>query len=289
MADLGPVTTPQHSDALLARLEQRIGPATAPLLALLAKVRRRLAVLALNPASLVGDPVDRIVDQVLLEMGIAARRAVRAGSSRDVVMEELRHRQRRVTALARDLAGMERPSLARALLMLKQAEHLASGLRGALSDTLVGAQTQERRRIAQRGSQVLMWVPERDACVRCLRYSGLRLLSGKDEFPGGLSYDTASEDRTAAAIPGPPLHPHCRCELQLVRRGDSGPASDALRREADRSILRGFALESEGDAARRRAASQLLSSGVQAPQSVKADARRRLREGGQFGREVPSG
>jgi hypothetical protein len=286
------MTAPVHTDALLELINERADVATGSLLELVERVRRRLVALAIDPAKLQGPALAAIVADLLAEMGVAARRT-RAGSDtvdEDRVREELDYRQGRLLRLSRDLASTERPSLAKALLMLKQASFMASGLRAVLSDGLVGQQTAERRRAAQRGSQVLMWVPERDACVRCLRMAGMRLLNVRDQFPGGLSYDPGQEDRDAPAIPGPPLHPRCRCELQLVARGASEPASQALRREADRSILRGFALESESDATRRRAAAALLASGVQAPASVKADARKRLRRGAEpFGRAVPGG
>jgi hypothetical protein len=286
------VTAPIHTDALLDLINDRADVAAGSLLELVERVRRRLIVLSVDPAKLQGPALAAIVTALLSEMGVAAR-ATRAGSDtvdKDRVQPELDYRKARLERAARDLATTERPSLAKALLMLKQATFMASGLRVVLSDGLVGAQTAERRREAQRGSQVLMWVPERDACVRCLRMAGMRLLSARDQFPGGLSYDPAQDTTDAPAIPGPPLHPNCRCELQLVARGASELASQALRREADRSILRGFALESESDATRRRAAAALLASGVQAPASVKADARKRLRSGAEpFGRAVPGG
>jgi hypothetical protein len=75
-----------------------------------------------------------------------------------------------------------------------------------------------------------------------------------------------------------------------VAHGDSGPASAALQREAQRSIMKGWALPSEGDASRRRAASALLSSGdAVVPKSVKAEARKRLKEGSGFTRDTPTG
>jgi hypothetical protein len=285
------VTAPVHTDALLELISERADVATGSLLELVARVRRRLVALSIDPAKLQGPALAGIVAALLAEMGVAAR-ATRAGSDtadEERIAEELAYRRARLERAARDLATTERPSLAKALLMLKQASFMASGLRAVLSDGLVGQQTAERRRAAQRGSQALMWVPERDACVRCLRMAGMRLLNVKDQFPGGLSYDPAQETTDAPTIPGPPLHPHCRCELQLVDRGASEPASQALRREADRSVLRGFALESEGDASRRRAAAALLASGVQAPASVKADARKRLKVGEGFTRPVPDG
>jgi hypothetical protein len=282
------LTTPTHTDALLATIEQRADVINAPLLEVLERVRRRLVALSLDPTKLQGPAVAAIVDEVLAEMAVAARRAVRAGSDKDRVTEELDYRQRRTQLLARDLQTTERPSLAKALLMLRAAESLASGLKGIVSDQEVTRQTEAVRGKLRPGN-VLMWVPERDACVRCTRYAGLRLLRPGDRFPGGLSYDPEQDTTDVPSVKGPPLHPHCRCELQQVRKGGSEDASAALRREADRSVLKGWARESESNAARRRAAEKLLASGVRAPASVKAEARRRLRGDGPFVREVPDG
>lgn len=280
------MTGPQPTDPLLALIEERAGAVVGNLLELLDRVRKRLVQLALDPAKLQTAELDQILAQVLAEMARATRRAAEAGSDRDVVNEMLKARRHRFLTLSRSLRTTERPTLTKALLALKTAQGLAQGLRGVISDDLVHAQTQARR-FEARGDMVVMWVPERDACARCLRYAGLRLIRPGDSFPGGLSYDPDEATTHAPKIDGPPLHPHCRCELQLIRKGDDEEASLALRREADRSILKGFALESESQAARRRAADKLLSSGVQAPKSVKADAARRLRGDEPFTRPVP--
>lgn len=284
------MSAPVHTDALLELIEQRAGAVTVDLLAVLDRVRRRLAQLFINPDKIYPGELAGIVDQVLQEMAVAARRAVRAGSDRDAVGDALDAQQRRLGIFARALRETDRPSLARALAMLRPADVLVSTLKGFISDQEVSKSTQAARDALRAGNRdVLMWVPERDACVRCLRYAGLRLLSPRDEFPAGLSYDPKQADSAAGKVPGPPLHPHCRCELQRVPRGQSEDASEALRREADRSILKGWARESEANAARERAAKALLASGVVAPKSVKAEAARRLRAGGPFIREVPGG
>lgn len=118
-----------------------------------------------------------------------------------------------------------------------------------------------------------VWIAETNACVTCLAYSGQVADSG-DEFPAGLSYGTSSS--VAAPIAHPPAHPHCRCTVEPLRAPEFAVA---LRREADRSVLRGFSLESESMATRVRAAERLLDRGVDAPASVIAYARRAVREG----------
>ena len=291
------MTTPAPSDTLAQTIAERVAAITGDLASVLERVRKRLAQLALDPAKLQGPALDAIVADVLHEMtgaAAAARRFLGAGSDSTTVSELLDAKQTRLLALSRSLASSDRPSLARALAVLKQAAAFGSGLDGLVSDRLVGDDTAAKRREAQHGrfreKRVLMWVPERDACARCQRYAGLTLLDPKDTFPGGLSYDPAQQTTDAPDVAGPPLHPHCRCELQIIPRGDSGPASEALQREAQRSIMKGWALESEGDASRRRAAQALLSSGdAIVPKSVKLEARKRLGEGPGFTRDVPTG
>jgi hypothetical protein len=54
-----------------------------------------------------------------------------------------------------------------------------------------------------------------------------------------------------------------------------------------RSVLKGWALPSESDAVRTRAAQALLNSNVIAPKSVIAETRRRLKSGQPFIQDVP--
>lgn len=119
----------------------------------------------------------------------------------------------------------------------------------------------------------VVWVAETNACVHCLAYSGRTVAAGK-AFPKGLSY-LASNPYQA---PGkhPPLHPNCRCTLEVL--GDQSYA-DALRREADRSVLRGFSLETESMRTRVAAAERLLEQGVDAPKSVIKYAERSVASG----------
>ena len=108
---------------------------------------------------------------------------------------------------------------------------------------------------AQTGAKVV-FVPERDACLECTGHAG----------------DTGS----AATVEPPPIHPNCRCELHTY---DDPEVPKALKREAVRSVLRGFSLPSESEAERLRAASALLARRPVAPASVQAYARRAIREG----------
>jgi hypothetical protein len=57
----------------------------------------------------------------------------------------------------------------------------------------------------------MLWVAEPGACPACAAYAGRSIRIG-GRFPGGLSLDP---QRTVflTAIPGPPRHPHCRCDV----------------------------------------------------------------------------
>lgn len=175
----------------------------------------------------------------------------------------------------------------------------------AVVDTLVLEHTEAQRAEARRRGPGwgLIWVCERDACVRCLAYAGL--YGGPDEeFPGGLTFGPAwpsvvdspggwgpgmSTVTDADGIPRGFPHPRCRCEVQVIPLADAEPMADALKREARRSVAKGWALESESDSVRTAAARKLLDSNANLPQSVVAETKRRLHAGTGFKRRVPSG
>lgn len=126
--------------------------------------------------------------------------------------------------------------------------------------------------VADRVGVATVWVAETNACVECLRYSGVTAAPGKP-FPGGLTY---GKSKSSDPVAQPPRHPRCRCTVEpLVSR----EYADTLRREADRSVLRGFSLESEPMSVRVDAAARLLERGVSAPKSVKAYAQKAVRAG----------
>lgn len=128
--------------------------------------------------------------------------------------------------------------------------------------------------IADAADLPTVWVAETNACVRCLKYSG-RVAKPGEDFPGGLTYGRPRY-ATNGPLPHPPLHPHCRCTVEPMR---SREYAAGLRREADRSVLRGFSLESESMGTRVEAAERLLNSGVDAPKSVLAYARSAINRG----------
>jgi len=118
-----------------------------------------------------------------------------------------------------------------------------------------------------------VWVAEFNACRHCLAYSG-RVTSPGKKFPGGLTY--GSKGLNTGPLKHPPLHPHCRCTVEPLR---SKEYASALRREADRSVLRGFSLESESMGVRIDAAQRLLGRNPDAPKTVVQYAERAVKRG----------
>ena len=131
-----------------------------------------------------------------------------------------------------------------------------------------------------------LWVAERDACVRCSAYAG-KLVKTGEKFQGGLSWDPNQRDSKAPDV-RPPLHPHCRCRLvpwnpAWAKEGEVS-LPEAVKREAQRSVARGFSLPSESNASRIRALKELLQNGNPSlPKTVLERARRDLKRG-EFGR-----
>lgn len=127
--------------------------------------------------------------------------------------------------------------------------------------------------VADAAGVATVWIAETNACVECLAYSGETAKPGKT-FRGGLTYGAKSYNPEPIAYP--PRHPNCRCTVEPL--GD-GSFAAALKREADRSVLRGFSLESESMKTRIDAADRLLARDPTAPASVKAYARRAVKAG----------
>lgn len=130
----------------------------------------------------------------------------------------------------------------------------------------------------------LIWIAERDACVHCLAYQGAVRVSGK--YPKGLTFGAKSY--SDAQVKHPPLHPNCRCTQRLVPRESAPDIIVGLKREAQRSVLRGWSVPSESNGVRIDAARRLLAKNPTMPKSVKAYARKALKDGEfQRGRDFP--
>jgi hypothetical protein len=123
------------------------------------------------------------------------------------------------------------------------------------------------------GARGVVWVAERNACVNCIALSGQVTRFG-ESFDGSLTWG----DKPLAWVGfngKPPRHPHCRCRLVPWDGGQETP--DALKREAERSIARGWSLPTESNAARLRALDRLLRQpGTRLPPSVVRRARAAL-------------
>lgn len=139
----------------------------------------------------------------------------------------------------------------------------------------------------QLGADGIMWVAERDGCLTCQALSGHIVAVGKP-FPQKATFGDRPL-RWRKFNGRPPRHPHCRCRARPVW-GDGQGAAAALQREARRSVVRGFSMPSESQAARLRAADRLLRRGSGLPKTVEAYGREAVRRG-RFprGRDVPSG
>lgn len=125
----------------------------------------------------------------------------------------------------------------------------------------------------------LIWMAERDACLHCLAHAGLVVHPG-NLFPAGISFDP--EGSKLPAVPYPPLHPHCRCRIRVFNPDDMVFA-ESLRREAERSVARGFS----NYASRPRrvaAAGAVVATSNRLPKTVLARAARDVRLGSFSGR-----
>jgi hypothetical protein len=124
-----------------------------------------------------------------------------------------------------------------------------------------------------------IWLPERDACVHCLAYAG-EVAGPGESFRGGLTFGRKPLHAPSESVDGCPLHPNCRCRLQVFVVGVDSPDLPAtLKREALRSVLRGWSLPSESNRVRVDAADRALRQAGNMPKSVQDYARRAVRTG----------
>lgn len=141
----------------------------------------------------------------------------------------------------------------------------------------------------------LIWVAERTACVVCAALSGDVVGADEDFSPHATFGDKPTEWWTPPGVTllRPPRHPRCRCRVEpwLGHAGPPGSLSlpEALKREAQRSILRGFSVPSESETVRVRAADRLLARGTQLPKTVRAYARAAVNRGRFPTRTLPTG
>lgn len=127
----------------------------------------------------------------------------------------------------------------------------------------------------------VVWVAERDACLVCLA------LSGHVSDPNaGVGFDedaTFGPHRPTPVWPpgmplmAPPRHPSCRCRLRIIT-ADNVLVPEALRREAERSVARGWS-GYDSRRARLKAADHLISRANRLPRSVQERAAKDVARG----------
>lgn len=180
-------------------------------------------------------------------------------------------------------------TVANAVAFMEQQPDQAEKIVNKARDDMRGIATTEVNSTAARASEVtsralgaqgVVWTAERNACVHCTALAGQVARSGQS-FDGSLTW--GDKPLTWDGFNGrPPRHPNCRCRLIPWDGGQETPT--ALKREAERSIARGFSLPTESNAARIRALDRLLRQGTGLPPSVVRRARNALAAG-----EFPQG
>lgn len=135
-----------------------------------------------------------------------------------------------------------------------------------------------------------LWWTERDACVHCSALAG-EVIEPGEAFDASATFGRRPLPTFGGTLERPPRHPHCRCRIVPHRPEWGNARPDALRREARRSVARGFATATEPNSVRLDAARRLLArlpdEGPTAlPKSVRRTAERQIREG-TVAREVP--
>lgn len=135
--------------------------------------------------------------------------------------------------------------------------------------------------LVEQGLRVV-WVAERNACLTCLRLSGTVI-----DPNSGTGFDedaTFGAPGSAPAVwpPGrplmaPPRHPNCRCRLRIIAASNT-LVPQALRREAERSVARGWS-DHASRRSRLNAAERLLDRGSRLPKTVQERARRDVARG----------
>lgn len=194
---------------------------------------------------------------------------------------------------------------------VSRAATVANPVKQAAAWTVNRASSDGMAAVAARSGAHLLWVAERDACVVCLALSGHL----SDPSTGETFDEDATFGKPGSApaiwplgdpLTRPPRHPFCRCHMELwfgpfstpfgpqdnalYRRPDIAAGVDlpaALRREAKRSVLRGWSLPSESQAVRLSAADRLLQRGAGMPKSVEDRAVRAVRNRRFTDRSVP--
>jgi hypothetical protein len=127
----------------------------------------------------------------------------------------------------------------------------------------------------------VVWVAERGACLTCLALSGQVIDPNSGD---GFNENASFSPHGAMAVwpPGmplmsPPRHPNCRCRLRIITAANA-MLPEALRREAQRSVARGWS-DSASQCERLTAADRLIHHANRLPRTVNERARRDVASG----------
>lgn len=295
--EFGSMSAPGAGDALDSMIKEALGASNKALGGLEASTINALS-------TAVGDAVTTATEQGSAFVEGASGKAAATNVAAPRV--ELKDARAAVKAAVEDGLNESKALLKRPIIERLGLRGLLSGLRRA-RNAVARAQSTITTTVNQHVTKTMqatstankakyeVWVSERDACVNCLAYAG-KIVPAGGEWQAGLSWDPKQNDpqpQTKGKGVRPPLHPHCRCrpvpwDPAWARDGEVS-LPEAVSREAQRSIARGFSLPSESNASRIRALKELLSGNPALPKTVLERARRDLKNG-EFarGRSVPT-
>ncbi len=201
-------------------------------------------------------------------------------------LAELRDRRHKLAQDAQALAEQMR-TRSQVQAAFAVAQRQVTVTHQAVSDLVHGAARSGMDQVAIAGGWQQICIGERNCCLRCASFQGA--IAEPPDFvfrPVLLGRWLTPQDHLGATIP---FHPHCRDRGRLVRADqsrvsslmDPGSLTNVLQREARRSIVLGLALPSESQAARERAAKDLLErrGGAGLPKTVQQRARRTIATG----------
>lgn len=211
-----------------------------------------------------------------LTQGVPAELMDVIASMRDVVTQQVM----RAESMLRNAKTLDEAQAALAVAKhgIDRAERVANYATNTASNTALTETSHAVENV------VSIWRAERTACVHCAAYAGQ--IDDGEGYPGGLTFGRTplSDER----VTQPPLHPNCRCTQIIVHIESAEDLAMAMRREAQRSILRGWSMASEPESVRLDAAQRLLNESPAMPKSVQAYARKAIKQGRfERGRDTP--
>lgn len=229
--------------------------------------------------------------------GIEAGLGMASASGVDLTTPFKRTLPAGVAAQAQGLQRSLRSQVSQARTMLRDAQTLEQAMHAVILASPQARVEATARAVTNKASNlglnavaeshpdlVQVWRAEPDACVHCLAYQGHQ--RGWGGYPAGLTF--GKKPLSTEPVSEPPLHPNCRCTQWIVHRESAHDIMTGLTREAKRSILRGWSVESESESIRVDAARRLLAKHPDLPKSVQVYARNAVAKGAfARGRDFP--